>query len=119
MSVHNRWLHVVLVLSLILPGLALGTRLGGRFLVPAGSGLTGAPIALGYGLLAAVVLAGMAWCGPPQAPDSPSSVGLKRPHPARSIESNTLSRYWRAPTSAAACGFASTSCGPALAMDRN
>lgn len=47
--------RILLVLGLVFIGLAAGTYLGGHFLVPAGSGLAGGPMALGYGLLGALI----------------------------------------------------------------
>lgn len=48
-------LLVVFVLAAMLIGLALGTVIGGIYLVPAGSGLAGPVIALGYGVVGALV----------------------------------------------------------------
>ncbi len=48
--------RLLLIISLALIGLSAGTWVGGHFLVPEGSGLAGAPMALGYGLLGAIVL---------------------------------------------------------------
>ncbi len=49
------WRALVMV-SLMLIGLASGTWIGGQFFVPKGSGLAGAPMALGYGVLGAFIL---------------------------------------------------------------
>lgn len=46
---------VVLAASLMVCGLAAGTAIAGRWIVPAGSGLAGPAIALGYGLGGAAV----------------------------------------------------------------
>lgn len=48
--------RVLVMVSLVLIGLALGTWIGGQFFVPKGSGLAGAPMALGYGVIGAFVL---------------------------------------------------------------
>jgi hypothetical protein len=53
---RGMWL-AVLVCCTALAGFFAGTAVGGRYLVPAGSGLAGPPAALGYGLLAAFVAA--------------------------------------------------------------
>jgi hypothetical protein len=45
----------VLALSLALVAFALGTFIGGRFIVEPGSGLAGPAVAIGYGVMAAVV----------------------------------------------------------------
>ncbi len=59
----------MLAASLAVVGLAAGTALGARFFVPEGSGLAGPAIALGYGLVGAVLgllAAGLlAWKAPP------------------------------------------------------
>lgn len=56
---------VLLILSLLWLGFVAGMVIAGRFFVPAGSGLAGPAIALGYGVSGAVagaVLAGLfAW----------------------------------------------------------
>lgn len=49
-------LSALLALSLGFIGLAVGTTLGGWLFVPPGSGFAGPVIALGYGVLAALVL---------------------------------------------------------------
>jgi len=49
------WLwRIILSVSVAVVGLFAGTMLGGWYLVPAGSGMAGPAIALGYGLAAAV-----------------------------------------------------------------
>ena len=48
--------RVLIMVSLVLIGLAAGTWIGGQFFVPKGSGLAGAPMALGYGVLGAFIL---------------------------------------------------------------
>jgi hypothetical protein len=47
---------ILLVVSALWLGFGCSTVAAGRWLVPAGSGLAGPPIALGYGLASAVVL---------------------------------------------------------------
>lgn len=49
--------RVLLTLSLGFFGLLAGTWLGGKYLVPAGQGMAGPVIALGYGVLAALIAA--------------------------------------------------------------
>jgi len=51
--------RVLLIISLLLIGLAAGTWIGGAFFVPKGSGLAGAPMALGYGVVGAIILLGI------------------------------------------------------------
>ncbi len=59
-SPPSRRLRWLAALFLLLPGLALGTWIGSRYLVPPGSGLAAAAIALGYGVAGALLLP-LAW----------------------------------------------------------
>jgi hypothetical protein len=63
-------LGVVFVLGMMICGLVAGAFIGGRFLLPPGSGLAGAAIVLGYGILGAglagVVGGLLAWLLPPK-----------------------------------------------------
>lgn len=56
MAIRSRvLLGVLLAVTLALPGLIVGAAVGAVFFVPAGSGLAGPAIALGYGLVGALL----------------------------------------------------------------
>jgi hypothetical protein len=61
MTIRYRGLiSFLLVVGAMLCGFALGSFIGGRFFVPAGSGLAGPVMVLGYGLIGAFVLGAVA-----------------------------------------------------------
>lgn len=62
------WTAAAFVPAAALCGFGAGTWAAGRWLVPAGSGLAAAPIALGYGLGAAAGAAMLAWWGARRLP---------------------------------------------------
>ncbi len=54
------FLRILIILTALFVGLVAGTAIGGRFFVPAGSGLAGPVIALGYGVVGALILGAIA-----------------------------------------------------------
>lgn len=57
---YRRLVAFLFVLSALICGLAVGTLIGGAYLVPKGSGLAGPFMALGYGVIGAVLAAAAA-----------------------------------------------------------